>query len=182
MEPIPRARGERIVRLVLARGSLIALEVDYQLDLFPQCWLVDPRTPNVSSDDALRTSIQTPHTEMDAALVRVTSQFPSVRAVVVEDEYALRSDPVGKYPCAFADERVIRWRSIEEDATDAASLLRPGSHGVPLCGYLTTRSPTDLGLRPSADLSAQQMAMIANSAIAVVSPLLDTDSLIVLSR
>lgn len=166
------------VRSVLARGSLTALEVDYQLPLFHRWYRVqpvgrDPSTPARSARELLDRL-----DESNASLFRM---FVSARTLVIEDEYALRSHPILS-PCAFVDDRVLRWRSITAEPVVAAAYLRAGPHGVPLVGYLSTLDPDDIGLRSGENLSSESVGRLANSTIAIAVPLADDDTYVVACR
>lgn len=107
--------------------------------------------------------------------------FATARTVVVEDEYALSSDPV-RSGCAFVDERVLRWRSVIRDPIAAAAYLRAGQHGVPLFAYLSTLDPESIGLRPGENLASESVGRLANSTIAIIVPFGDEDGHVIASR
>lgn len=161
------------VRSVLASGSLIALELDYQIELFHRYFRVQP-TPSGPMRDCDRTAASL-HRRLDTANATMLRMFSSVRTIVIEDEYALRTHPV-RPGCAFVDERVLRWRSLTPDPVVAAEYLRAGRHGVPLCAYLSTLGPDELRLRAGANISSWVVGRLANSIVAIVVPDGDEDA------
>jgi hypothetical protein len=167
------------VRSVLARGSLVALELDYQIDLFHRFYYV-----RLSSRGPLRDPDRTAAgllARLDAANAAIFSMFASVRSIVIEDEYALSAHPV-RPGCAFVDDRVLRWRSVRSEPVNAAQYLRAGTHGVPLCAYLSTLDPDDIGLRAGANLASPTVGRLANSTVAMAIPDGDDDSYLLACR
>lgn len=172
----------RLARSVLARGSLIAFELDYQLGCFDIALIIDhpALTREFSGHPGTYTRDQADN-ELDAHHALLLASMPAARAIVVEDSYALRSDP-NRSGCAYADERVVRWRLIDHSQPGGVELLRAGAHGVPLCAYITTRSAGELGLVEGVSLSSESMGSIAESTIAVVLPLFDEEAFLALCR
>jgi hypothetical protein len=179
VERLDRSDAVGGLRSVLVRGSLVALELDYQIDLFHRFYSVRlvPRGPLRDRDRTTAAILA----RLDAANATLFSMFASVRSIVIEDQYALRAHPV-RDGCAFVDERVLRWRTIRPEPSIAAQYLRAGSHGVPLCAYLSTLAPADIGLRAGANLSSPTVGLLANSTVAVVLPDDDSDAHVLACR
>lgn len=162
---------------------MIAFELDYQLHSFDAALIIDhsARTMNRTGPSApsVRAGLDN---EVDVLHQVVLSSVPSARTIVVEDSFAMRSDP-NRPGCAYADERVLRWRAIDRSRQpDDAEFLRAGAHGVPLCGYITTRLASEHGLSEGASLSSDSMGSIANATIAAVFPLLDEECFLFMCR
>lgn len=181
LSPVPRLRAVELARAALSCGSLIALELEYQLETFAFSWILDPLADPSATLAFRRGEGRTREHEIDAACQALLASFPAVRAVVVEDELALRTDPI-RTGCAFADERVVRWASVRSTSFDAARLCRAGSLGVPLCAYLVTRDPTALGLTVDSQLSSKDIGKIANATVAIMVPIEEIDGWIVVAR
>lgn len=173
VDRLDRSELVDVVRSVLVRGSLVGLELDYQIDLFHLYYYVRMAARGPLSDrDRTASALLA---RLDAANATIFSMFASVRSIVIEDEYALRAHPV-RPGCAFVDDRVLRWGSVRPDPLVAAEYFRAGSHGVPLCAYLSTRDPADIGLRAGENLSSRAIGLLADSVVAIAIPDDDDDS------
>jgi hypothetical protein len=181
-ERVSWTRSERVARLALTRGSVAAGLIVREIDSFATCWLIDP-TVHRDADSFLDDSFvgRSSQPDTDACLGTFVGTLPGVRTVLVEDEIAVRGDSLsGDFACI--DHRVVRWADVSDGLLEASRLLRPGGGGVPLCGYLSTSSPTELALSPGSALSAPHVAMLVASIVAVMVPVCETQAQVALCR
>ena len=167
------------IRSTLGRGSLVALELDYQIDLFHRFYRMGPGTRGLLLESDRATAEWA--SRRDAANAVVFSVFASVRSIIIEDGSALGVDSV-RPGCAFVDDRVLQWRSVRPEPFTAAEYLRVGAHGVPLCAYLSTLEPGDIGLRAGSNLESHVVGRLANSTVAVAIPCPADDSYVLACR
>jgi hypothetical protein len=175
-----RAAAVAVARDVLARGSLVALEIDHQLDEFTVALISDP-TAFGGGRPLVDLSAKRPAEALDEAHADVMMRIPTVRTVFVEDEYALRRD-CNAAGCAFVDDRVLRWTAVVDDGIEAARRLRAGSDGVPLCAYLSSLRADDVVSGPGDNLTSAAIGRLAASAAAIALPFDDSDALVFLFR
>ena len=172
LTPVRLCDATRFARSALSRGSMIALELDYQLQRFESALLVNHSSWTTEADVRPLSFARGEVDDVDLSSALFLASIPAARAIVIEDSYALSSDP-NRPGCAFADERVVRWRLIDEPGSEAVKLLRPGRHGVPLCAYVIAVEPCEVGLAEGSSMSSETMAMIASATIALVVPVND---------
>lgn len=175
-------RAIEVARAVLARGSLVALEIDSRIDDFTMAFVSDPSVLGVGQPlrdlDGRR-----PVEDLDDAHASLMRSIPGVRTLIFEDEYALRGDAWPTVGCAYVDDRVIRWFPIDaNDAAAAARKLRPGGHGVPLCGYLSSSTASEIDIALGENLTSSAIGRLAASTEALMVPLDDSDALVFLTR
>jgi hypothetical protein len=174
------AAAVAIARDVLARGSLVALEIDHQLDEFTAALISDP-TAFGAGRPLVDLGAKRPADAIDEAHAKVMKRVPALRTVFVEDEYALRRDRNAP-GCAFVDDRVLRWTAVGDDGIGAARRLRAGSDGVPLCAYLSSLTAEDVVSGPGDNLTSAAVGCLAASVAAIAIPFDDSDALVFLFR
>lgn len=170
-ERVSWRRSERLARLVLGRGSVVAQELGRGLTRFPTCWLLDPAgeltghsLSGAPSDDGAADRT------IDACYGTFVGCLPDVRSVFIEEAVAVPGNglsapgvPVGPY--------MLRWADVGDGLLEASRLFRGLADGTVECGFLSAQSSEELFLEPDEELSAPQVAAIVHSVQAVLVPM-----------
>jgi hypothetical protein len=175
-----RDAAASIARDVLSKGSLVALEIDHQLDDFTAALITDPVALGAGRPLA-DLNARRPAEALDELHAALIMRFAAVQTVFVEDEYALRRDRNAP-GCAFVDDRVLRWVAVDRGGIDAARSMRAGLPGVPLVAYLSSIAAGDVVAWPGGNLASAAIGQLADSIAAIAVPFDDSDSLVFLSR
>jgi hypothetical protein len=178
------------VRESLAQGSgLAALVITYLPTFTTAVLLIDSvHVPScgLALDNMSRSMRLSEAEALAAQFLRDVSKDCKL-TLVVEDDLARRGDPnLGRVvsrqrvfsPAAFVGDRVIRWAKVEEEAQDAAKLLRHGSSGYPLNAYLCRGDAAKLGLQSGAELSTMVQDGLARSVVGVLVTVWDAETFV----
>jgi hypothetical protein len=107
------------------------------------------------------------------------------RIVLVEDDVQRRTDPgleAESLSSAYMGDDVVHWSDLAVGSgTVAAETVKGGAFGYPLNAFVSTRSPTELGLAEHTQVAAAAALEIANSLTAIVVSAFDAESFLVWS-
>lgn len=182
---VPLADATAWVEEGLADGGALAAALAGNLDPLTDFFVLVPAHADVTWHPREASGYRMTRSAIELGLARMlrSAEACGARTIIVEDELGRRGDPVlttsaaAAFGVRYMGDRVVRSQPIRADLSAAIRIIRTGSSGYPLNGFLT-----EFELPDSDELALPQLDGVLRKLVGILVSAFDAETYAVLAR